>query len=568
MLERLTVKNFALIDEAQISFAEGLNVMSGETGSGKSVIIEALNFVLGAKPERSLIRNGAEECSVTAEFDVSGNNGIKNILEEFEFDAEDVFIISRRFSVTGKTSIKINGNSATVGMLKKITAKLVDVHGQSEHFELLSVANQLKLLDKFGGEEIAEIKERLKTLYTEYKSVLSELENLGGDEHHRLIRLDVLNFQINEIEQCDLKEGEEEKLLADRELLINKERISSALAGFCGAFSDDGGISDSLGNAVRAISSVSKFGEEYEKLSERVNSVYAELEDLNGVAEGLLEGLEDDGLNSEEIEARLDIIKKIKKKYGSDYDEISLFLKNAKDERDKLENFNETAQKLVARSEELSKKIYAEYKNLSAARRNCAEFFEKNVLAELKDLKMDKANFKVSFEELPCEKECKIDSANGADNVEFEFSANLGEPLKPLGAVISGGEMSRFMLSIKAQTAKYNDVSTFIFDEIDAGISGAVAKVVAKKLCRISKSVQVIAISHLPQIASFADNSLLIYKTEEGGNTFTRVKSLSEEGKINEIVRLVGGSLGDEAAVALSKTLLNEAEEYKASLNV
>ncbi len=568
MIEILTVKNFALIDEAQISFAEGLNVMSGETGSGKSVIIEALNFVLGAKPERSLVRNGAEECSVTAEFDVSGNNGIKNILEEFEFDAEEVLIISRRFSVTGKTSIKINGNSATVGMLKKITAKLVDVHGQSEHFELLSVANQLKLLDKFGGEEIAEIKERLKTLYSEYKNVLSELDNLGGDEHHRLIRLDVLNFQINEIEQCDLKEGEEEKLLADRELLINKERISSALAGFCGAFSDDGGISDSLGNTVRAISSVSKFGEEYEKLSERVNSVYAELEDLNGVAEGLLECLEDDGLNSEEIETRLDVIKKIKKKYGSDYGEISLFLKNAKEERDKLENFNETAQKLVARSEELSKKIYAEYKNLSAARRGYAEIFEKNVLAELKDLKMDKASFKVSFEELPCENECKIDSANGADNVEFEFSANLGEPLKPLGAVISGGEMSRFMLSIKAQTAKYNDISTFIFDEIDAGISGAVAKVVAKKLCRISKSVQVIAISHLPQIASFADKSLLIYKTEEGGNTFTRVKSLSEEGKINEIVRLVGGSSGDEAAVALSKTLLKEAEEYKASLNV
>lgn len=566
MLERLTVKNFALIDEAQISFTEGLNVMSGETGSGKSVIIEALNFVLGAKPERSLIRNGAEECYVTAEFDICDNDGIKDILGEFEFDAEDVLIVSRRFSVTGKTSIKINGNSATLGMLKKITAQLVDMHGQSEHFELLSVGNQLKLLDKFGGNEIAEIKQRLKSLYAEYINALSELEQLGGDEHHRLIRLDVLNFQINEIEQCDLKEGEEEKLLADREKLINKERISAALAGLCGAFSDDGGISDSLGNAVRAVSSIAKFGEDYEKLSERVNSAYAELEDLNGVAESLLEVLDDDSLNSEEIEARLDLIKKIKKKYGANYEEISLFLKNAKDEKEKLENFNETAQKLVARSEELSKKIYGEYKLLSSFRRKYAEIFEKNVLSELKELKMDKANFKVRFNELPCEQECKIESANGADDIEFEFSANLGEPLKPLGAVISGGEMSRFMLSVKAQTAKYNDISTFIFDEIDAGISGEVAKVVAKKLCRISKSVQVIAISHLPQIASFADNSLLIFKTEEGGNTFTRVKSLSEEGRVNEIVRLVGGSSGDESAVALAKKLLKEADEYKAAV--
>lgn len=566
MLEKLTVKNFALIDDAQISFTEGLNVMSGETGSGKSVIIEALNFVLGAKPERSLIRNGADECFVCAEFGVEKNSAVKAIFNELEFDEEDVLIISRRFSTSGKTSVKINGNSATVGMLKKFTAKLVDVHGQSEHFELLSTANQLKLLDKFGGEEILKIKETLKKLYSEYKQTISELNDLGGDENHRLIRLDVLNFQINEIEECDLKEGDEERLLADRDKLINRERITVALAGLCDAFGGDGGIGDSLGNAVRAVSSLVKLGGEFSNLADRLNTIYAELEDVNSTAENLLESINDDGLSADEIEERLEKIKKIKKKYGANFNEITNFLKNAIDEKEKLENFNKIAQNLLCRSEELRNEMYEKYSELSSARKKYAEIFEKNVLSELTELKMDKAKFKVGFGEFPKKEECKFDTANGVDDVVFEFSANLGEPLKPLGSVISGGEMSRFMLSIKAQTAKYNDVSTFIFDEIDVGISGAVAKVVAKKLCRISDSVQVIAISHLPQIASFADNSLLIYKTEEAGNTFTRVKTLNGKDKVNEIVRLVGGSTDSAAAVTLAETLLNEAEQYKNSL--
>ncbi len=567
MLEKLVIKNFALIDEAEISFTEGLNVMSGETGSGKSVIIEALNFVLGAKPDRSIIRSGTEECFVSAEFGVENNRAIKEVFKEFEIDEEDVLIVSRRFVASGKASIKINGVSATVGMLKKFTAKLVDVHGQSEHFELLSTVNQLKLLDKFGGAEISEIKDSLKQVYSDYKRTIAELDELGGDEHGRLIRLDVLNFQINEIEECAIKEGEEEKLVADRERVMNKERITSALASVMDSFCGEYGVSDSLGNSVKMLSSIAKFGDEYAELYERLNNAYSELEDVNSTAEDMLETLDDDGLNADEIEERLEKIKKIKKKYGANFEEISNFLKNAIAEKEKLENFNENAQKLIKESDELKTKLYALYVQLSNARKKYAVIFADNVLSELKELKMDKARFTVGFGTLPKKEECRFDTANGVDDIEFEFSANLGEPLKPLGSVISGGEMSRFMLSIKAQTAKYNDVSTFIFDEIDAGISGAVAKVVAQKLCRISQSVQVIAISHLPQIASFADNSLLIYKTEEGGNTFTRVKKLSFVDKVTEIVRLVGGTAQNEAAVSLAKTLIKEADDYKAEVN-
>lgn len=566
MLAKLTVKNFALIENAEIIFTDGMNVLSGETGAGKSVIIESINFVLGGKPDRDFIRHGTEECSVTAEFDVSDNPSIGDIFDELDFDKEDVLIISRKFSVTGKSSVRINGNSATIGMLKKFTSHLIDVHGQSEHFELLSTSNQLKLLDKYGGEEIAAIKNELKSNYNAFRTVNDELEELGGDEDHRLIRLDVLDFQIKEIEDCAVKEGEEENLLAIRERIIQKERLLTALSAVKSAISDEGGVSDILGNAVRSIQSVSRFGQEYEDLYSRLSAVYSETEDISETAGEIEESLSEEGLDPDALEERLEKIKKIKKKYGGSFEEINVFLENAKSEKEKLENFNETAEKLLLESEKLKDVLYKNYASLDNVRRKYAKQLENNVLAELAELKMDKSKFAIVFSALPDKSDCKFDSANGANEVEFFFSANLGEPLKPLSSVISGGEMSRFMLSVKAQSAKYNDISTFIFDEIDAGISGAVAKVVARKLCRISKEVQVIAISHLPQITSFADNNLLIYKHEKDGLTYTSVKKLSDMEKTAEIVRLVGGTTDNASATALAESLICEAEEYKRSV--
>lgn len=566
MLAKLTVKNFALIENAEIIFTDRMNVLSGETGAGKSVIIESINFVLGGKPDRAFIRHGTEECSVTAEFDVSDNPSIGDIFDELDFDKEDVLIISRKFSVTGKSSVRINGNSATIGMLKKFTSHLIDVHGQSEHFELLSTSNQLKLLDKYGGEEIAAIKNELKSNYNAFRTVNDELEELGGNEDHRLIRLDVLDFQIKEIEDCAVKEGEEENLLAIRERIIQKERLLTALSAVKSAISDEGGVSDILGNAVRSVQSVSRFGQEYEDLYSRLSAVYSETEDISETAGEIEESLSEEGLDPDALEERLEKIKKIKKKYGGSFEEINVFLENAKSEKEKLENFNETAEKLLLESEKLKDVLYKNYASLDNVRRKYAKQLENNVLAELAELKMDKSKFAIVFSALPDKSDCKFDSANGANEVEFFFSANLGEPLKPLSSVISGGEMSRFMLSVKAQSAKYNDISTFIFDEIDAGISGAVAKVVARKLCRISKEVQVIAISHLPQITSFADNNLLIYKHEKDGLTYTSVKKLSDVEKTAEIVRLVGGTTDNASATALAESLICEAEEYKRSV--
>jgi len=562
MLQKLVIKNIALIDNAEIIFTEGLNVLSGETGAGKSVIIESLNFVLGAKADKTLIRSGESECFVEADFFVANNKSIQNVFKEFEFEVEDELIITRRYTVEGKSSVKINGNSATVGMLKKFTSALVDVHGQSEHFSLLKTANQLELIDRFGGVEILKIKEKLRQFYLQYKDIINKLENLGGDESARLIRLDVLNYQINEIEKASIADNEEEDLIEIRQKLQFQEKIVSALNGLKCAIDDEGGISDVLSNVSRSVGSITSLSGEYEKLYERVDGAFSEISDIAESAGELLNDLEQPEYDLNEIEERLALIKKIKSKYGYDYQEIYAFLENAKNERDNLENFNERAEKLLNEKVALEENLFAVYNQLSKCRKIYADDFTQKVLGELKELGMNSAQFVINFASKSRE-DCKFDSANGIDEIEFMFSANLGEPLKSMSLVISGGEMSRFMLAIKAQTARYNDISTFIFDEIDAGISGNIANVVAKKFVKISTSTQLICITHLPQISAMADNNLLIQKNELQNKTITVVKTLNEDEKIKEIVRLVGGALDSVAAINHASELIKTATEQK-----
>lgn len=566
MLNKLSIKNVALIDEAEIDFTDGFNVMSGETGSGKSVIIESLNFVLGAKADKNLIGGNADYCFVCAEFDVSDNAAINDVFDELEFDKEDVLIISRRLSHDGKNSVKVNGNAVTLSMLKRFTTKLVDVHGQSEHYELLAEGNQLKLVDCFGGESVIKLKTEISAVIDEYKEVKNSLESLGGDESRRLLRLDVLDFQIKEITDCDLKEGEEEELSALKEKLLNQERIATALASVKAALTDEGGANDVIGNAVRCFSGVSSFGGEYSALSDRLNSLYAEAEDIADTAGSLLEEFEYSDMSLDEVEARLDCIKKIKRKYGDGYEEINAFLADAESERDKLLHFNELAEELLKRKKLLESSVYEKYKALSVLRRKLAEDFSVKVKRELTELGMDKAEFSIDFNEFPAFEQCKFGSREGVDSVSFMFSANLGEAKKPLSDVISGGELSRFMLAVKAQSAKFDSVSTYIFDEIDAGISGKVASVVAEKLYKISLGVQVIAITHLPQISAFSDNAVYISKSVKGDKTVTSVKILNEREKVDEIIRLVGGTSDNAAAREHSENIIKAANEKKALL--
>ena len=568
MLNKLTIKNVALIESAEIEFKSGFNVLSGETGSGKSVILESLNFVLGAKADKSMIRNGAEECLVTAEFEIGENSAVYAVLDEFGFDREDVLIVTRKFGLSGKNTVKINGNSATVLMVKKLTASLIDVHGQSEHFYLLNTANQLKLLDNFAGITGSELSCDIKTAYEEYKKLNKELAEIGGDESSRLIRLDVLNYQINEIESAGIKENEFEELSSVKEKLLHREKIVTALNSVKSGIEDEGGASDILSNAARTLNGIAHFGKDYSDIAERLFSAYAEIDDVANSVGTLLDDLGDSEYSLDEVEDRLYTVKNLFKKYGGDYNGLIEFLDNAVKEKQKLENFNELSVTLNEKSLKIRKKLYGLFVQLSDTRKKSAEVFAKNVLTELQELGMNKARFYVEFADLPDFADCKFDGANGIDFVRFMFSANSGEPVKPLSEVISGGEMSRFMLSIKAQTAKYNDISTFIFDEIDAGISGAVAWIVAEKLVKIASSVQVIAVSHLPQIASFADNNILIEKTEFADKTLTSVKSLDEAGKVTEVARLTGGDTESALSTEHAKSLIKKADDFKKSIGI
>ena len=557
MLKTLYLKNIALVDEAEIAFSEGLNVLSGETGAGKSVILDSIDFVLGAKADKGMIRSGQSECSVRAEFTCEPEL-LRPVLEELDLEESDTLLIVRRLNADGRGSLKVNGCPMTATMLRKLTSQLVDVHGQSEHFFLLKETNQLRLLDQIAGTEgeRAEVASLLK----ERRSYAEKLSSLGGDEGERERRADILRFQIDELENAALKEGEEEELTALRTKYQNAEKILGGLKTVRDALLSDGGASDAVNTAHRGLISIEKYGD-YAALSERLESALAEIEDIGETAESLAEELDIDEREAERVENRLDEIKSLKKKYGGSVEEALNFLTRAKEELQLLENSAEECEKLKALLESNAKKLYSACEALTKKRKEGAEGFTRRVTEELKTLNIPSARFEIAFdpyteEDLPC------NNAEGLDRVKFLFSANAGEPVKELGKIISGGEMSRFMLAVKAQLSAIGTIGTYIFDEIDAGIGGKTARVVAEKFADIAKTTQIIAVSHLAQIAAFADRQFLIEKKEEEGRTYSRIRALEEEERAGELVRLLGGEQGGSALMH-AEELLKNARAYR-----
>ena len=567
MLAKLELSNIALIDHAEIDFTEGVNILSGETGSGKSVILDSINFVLGAKADKSMIRYGTDECSASVTFVLPQNHSVRKILEELEID-DDTLIIYRKYNKDGRGSIKVNGLSVTANMLKQITSHLVDVHGQSEHFSLLKEEEQLSVLDNYRSEAIFSIKENLAPVIAEYNAVNSNLRSMGGSESERAIRLDILKYQISEIESAELYEGEEDEIIQKRQLIANAEKIGNALNSAYAALSEDNGAIDGLRSSQHSMSQISSLDAEYGNIASRLDSSVIELEDVSECIKELIDSFEFDPNEAERIEQRYETIKTLKKKYGSSIPEILSFLDKAIEEYDRLTNFDKLGEQLINEKNKYKKKIYGLIKQLHDERVAAAKEFSHNVEAELKELGMGKAKFEIEFDEFPTFEDLgESFNENGLDSVRFMFSANLGEPLKPLAKIISGGEISRFMLAVHAQTAKAQDISTFIFDEIDSGISGAIASVVAEKFAKIATEKQIIAITHLPQIACMADNSLLIEKIEVGDKTVTIVKNLSKDERVREITRLVGGSADSAAAVAHANEMIAAADKFKRELS-
>ncbi len=540
MLERLLIKNVALIEAAEIEFDPHLNILSGETGSGKSVILDSLNFVLGSKADKNMIRYGAGEAYVRGEFFVEENSAAAAALVGLDIETDGALIITRKYNTDGKGSIKINGNTVTAGMLKTVTQHLVDVYGQSEHFALLSEGNQLSVIDGLCGDEAEKIKGSLYDLIARKRECLKKLKSLGGDAGERARRLDLLSYQINEIDAAALEAGEEEELLAKRRIMENTEKIASSLGGALAALNSDGGCSDQVSVARRLMLGVAEFGDDYSSVADRLEAAAAEIQDLADTISDLAEGLDFDGEEAKRVEDRLDLIRLLRKKYGPTVEDILAFRKKAGEEYDLLSDCDGIAEKLTAEIDKLNEEIYGFCRRLTALRKGCAEKFCADVVRQLKSLNISGARFEVSFEEYD-RASADLNSADGSDNVRFMFSANAGEPLKPLSKVISGGELSRFMLSVKTCLKDLNGISTYVFDEIDAGISGVTAGTVAEKFRAISKNTQIIAVSHLPQICAAGDRNFVISKAEHGGVTTTSVVPVEGDAKIDEIVRLTGG---------------------------
>lgn len=561
MLRTLYLKNVALVDEAEIAFSEGLNVLSGETGAGKSVILDSIDFVLGAKADKGMIRSGQSECSVRAEFSCDPEL-LRPVLEELDLEESDTLLIVRRLNADGRSSLRVNGCPMTAAMLRKLTSRLVDVHGQSEHFFLLKEVNQLRLLDQIAGTR--EAREKVGELLKERRVLQEKLSSLGGDEGERERRADILRFQIEELENAALKEGEEEELLALRTKYQNAEKILGGLKTVRDAILSDGGAADAVNTAHRGLLSIVRYGD-YDALSERLENALAELEDIGETAESLAEELDIDEREAERVENRLDEIRSLKKKYGGSVEEALSFLARAREELSLLENSAEECEKLRARLENNSVLLYAACRKLTELRKAGAEGFTERVVGELRTLNIPSARFEIAFEPYSEEDLPRVNS-DGLDRVRFLFSANVGEPPKELGKIISGGEMSRFMLAVKAQLSSLGSIGTYIFDEIDAGIGGKTARVVAEKFSAIARSTQIIAVSHLAQIAAFADREFLIEKQEAEGRTFSRIRLLGEEERREELVRLLGGDRS-ESALRHADELLESARAYKSETN-
>ena len=561
MLSSLSIRNVALIESADIEFGEGLNVLSGETGSGKSVILDSINFVLGAKADRAMIRHGADSCSVGAVFRLQPGSPVFEELRAMDLDAEEELVISRRYRADGRGDSRINGSPVSAGMLRRVTAHLVDVHGQSEHFYLLSEANQLALLDRAAGDAVASHKEELSRLLAERRYIAAKRKALGGDDAERGRRLDILRYQMDEIDRAGVAQGEEESLEAKKLFYANIEKIGRALAEAAEVLTGEGAAVDGLHAARRSMTDIARLDAQYAALCERLESAAAEAEDIGETVASLAEELVYDEHDAEETENRLDLIRSLKKKYGGSVAAIADYRDKIGEEYDLLSHSDEQSAALAAAAAKNDAAVYAVCRKITAARKAAADDFCARVTEQLKTLNIRSARFGAEFADYGAQDAPRA-TAEGLDSMRFLFSANAGEPFKPLNKVISGGEMSRLMLAIKTCISA-GGISTYIFDEIDAGIGGRTAKVVAEKFADIARDAQIVAVSHLAQIAAMADENFLISKRETAeGKTRTEISPLRGEARKGEIVRLLGGE-GSGAAATLADELLESCAKYK-----
>lgn len=560
MLTQLHIENIAVIEKADIEFGKGLTVLTGETGAGKSIIVDSLGAVLGARTSRELVRTGADKGLVSAVFE---SNNADEWLKDNDIDPEDEIIIQRRISAEGKNSCRVCGTPVSVSQLRELGALLLDIHGQNDGRQLMDEANHLAYLDSYG--DYGETIERFKAAFADYRACKKEIQRLSMDEIEKERMADSLQYQIDELEKAQLKVGEEDELSSKRDLLRNSEKLTEALDGAYNALYGADQSAQSLTDEASAlIGRAATIADDLREIADIIENASSLLFDASERIRDFRDSLEFSPEEYDNIESRLSLLKKLRRKYNMDEEAMLAHLDDCRRKLSELEYVGDMIIKLNKQLEKHTancKKIAAE---LTEKRRATAESLEKRIVSELRDLSMPSVRFSVSIE--PLESDIGFDST-GADNVKFLISANAGEALGRISKIASGGELSRIMLAMKTVFSKNDPIETMVFDEIDTGVSGIAAQRVGEKMSDLSRGKQVLCITHLPQIAAIADNHDLIEKTERNGRTYTEVRELDRNGRALELARMHGGENISELTLASAEEQLLAADKYRLTRN-
>ena len=538
MLQNLSIKQFAIIDELEIQFSDGLTVLSGETGAGKSIIIDAIGQLIGMRASSDFVRHGEKKAIIEGIFDIDNSIEAISILSELGIDIdEDFLLVKREIFSSGKSICRLNNQTVTLQDLRKVMQELLDIHGQHETQSLLKQKYHLKLLDDYAEDKYLKLKEQYQDIFRSYKQKQKELEELESADQALLQRLDLMKFQYEELQEAQLKEDEEEQLESDINRIQNSEKLSIALNNAHITLTDDNAITDRLyefSNQLQVINDI--LPNKYQKLKEEVDQFYYTLEDAKHELYDDMTNTEFDEQVLNEAESRMNLLNNLKRKYGKDIPSLITYQSKLEHEISKIENYEESTAQLKEEINILKDRVYDKGQQLSKERRNVALELRDHIVAEIRNLQMKDANLEIAFQPL------EEPNQDGIEFVEFLISPNKGEPLKSLNKVASGGELSRIMLALKSIFVKSRGQTAILFDEVDSGVSGQAAQKMAEKMQDIASYIQVICISHLPQVASMSDHHLLISKASDDSRTTTHVKELKNEERINEVERMISGA--------------------------
>ena len=554
MLQTLSIKQFAIIDELDINFSDGLTVMSGETGSGKSIIIDAIGQLIGMRASSDYVRHGEKKAIIEGIFDIDESKDAINILESLSIDVdEDFLLVKREIFSSGKSICRINNQTVTLQDLRKVMQELLDIHGQHETQSLLKQKYHLQLLDDYADNQYSDLLNQYQLSYNQYKNKRKELEELESADQALLQRLDLMKFQLEELTEASLKEGEVDQLESDIKRIQNSEKLNLALNNAHQVLTDENAIPDrlyELSNYLQTINDI--VPEKFVRLKEDIDQFYYILEDAKHEIYDEMANTEFDEQVLNEYESRMNLLNNLKRKYGKDITELIAYQSKLANEIDKIENYEQSTSQLREEIKTLYNDVIDIGKKLSQERRRVARELRDHIVSEIQNLQMKDANLEISFKPLD------EPTIEGIEFVEFLISPNRGEPLKSLNKIASGGELSRIMLALKSIFVKSRGQTAILFDEVDSGVSGQAAQKMAEKMRDIAQYIQVICISHLPQVASMSDHHLLISKASNADRTTTQVKELKDENKIDEIARMISGASVTELTRENAKEMIKQ----------